>query len=189
MRCRQCGAEFETRLLTNINTSGDPTLKTAVMDGSLFVHECPKCGCRNLQGEPLLYHDPDQKILIALTSAAMSSDGLEGYTCRIVSTIGELIEKVKLFEAGLDDITLELCKYVTLQEMKKEVDLKFLKIDGSDGEITMTYPEKGEMQMIVTGYNVYSDCAGIIQRNPAIREAAQGLTRVDQNWISGFIRG
>ena len=60
-------------------------------------------------------------------------------------------------------------------------------MDGPDGEITLTYPEKGEMQMLVIGYNVYSDCAGIVDRNPILRESAKGLVRIDQPWVAQFI--
>ena len=176
MICSKCGAEFSAPDLRSINVDNDPALKAQVMDGSLFVVKCPRCGFSSLVTEPILYHDPSQQLLIA-------------YTCRLVSSIGELIEKVKIFDAGLDDIALELCKYVTAQELKKDVSLKFLKMDGPDGEITLTYPEKGEMQMLVIGYNVYSDCAGIVDRNPILRESAKGLVRIDQPWVAQFIAG
>ena len=189
MICPKCGREFAAPELRTLDVSKDPSLKESVKDGSLFVCRCPHCGTSSLAPEPVLYHDPSAQLLIAYTSAPLSSEGLEGYTCRLVSSVGELIEKVKIFDAGLDDIALELCKYVTAQELKKNVSLKFLKMDGPDGEITLTYPEKGEMQMLVIGYNVYSDCVGILERNPVLHEKAQGLVRVDQDWVSQFIAG
>ena len=45
------------------------------------------------------------------------------------------------------------------------------------------------MQMLVIGYNVYSDCVGIVERNPVLREKAQGLVRIDQDWVAQFIAG
>ncbi|MBP5488417.1 MAG: CpXC domain-containing protein [Bacteroidales bacterium] len=189
MICPKCGAEFAAPDLRSINIAKDPSLKDRVKDGSLFMVKCPRCGSDSLVQEPVLYHDPSQRLLIAYTSAGLSSDGLEGYTCRLVGSIGELIEKVKVFDAGLDDIALELLKYVTAQELKKDVALKFLKMDGADGEITLTYPEKGEMQMLVVGYNVYSDCVGIVERNPVLREHSSGLVSIDQSWVSQFIAG
>ena len=189
MICPKCGSEFDAPDVRSINVAKDPSLKDRVKDGSLFVCRCPCCGASSLAQEPVLYHDPSAQLLIAYTSAPLSSEGLEGYTCRLVSSIGELIEKVKVFDAGLDDIALELCKYVTAQELKKDVMLKFLKMDGPDGEITLTYPEKGEMQMLVIGYNVYSDCVGIVERNPVLREKAAGLVRIDQDWVAQFIAG
>lgn len=189
MICSKCGAEFSAPDFRSINVARDPSLKERVKDGSLFVVKCPSCGTAALIPEPVLYHDPAQQLLIAYTTAGLSSEGLEGYTCRLVGSIGEFIEKVKIFDAGLDDIALELLKYVTAQELKKDVSLKFLKMDGADGEITLTYPEKGEMQMLVVGYNVYSDCVGIVERNPVLRENAKGLVRIDQDWVAQFIAG
>lgn len=187
MICSKCSKAFEAGETHSIDTSRNPELKAAVMDGSLFVHKCPYCGKDNLTPEPVLYHDPDRKILIAYTNAPLSSDGLEGYTCRRVASVGDLIEKVKIFESELDDIAVELAKFITCQEMKKDVPLKFLKMDGADGEITLTYPEGGNMEMIVIGYNVYSDCEGIVSRNPQLQSMADGLTKVDRDWIAQFI--
>ena len=189
MICPKCGREFAAPDLKSLNVAADPTLRERVKDGSVFVCKCPVCGADCLAPEPILYHDPEHKLLIAYTTAGLSSEGLEGYTCRLVSSVGELIEKVKVFDAGLDDIALELCKFVTAQELKKNVTLKFLKMDGADGEITLTYPENGQMQMLEIGHNVYTDCVGIVSRNPVLRQSAQGLVRIDQAWVSQFIAG
>lgn len=125
--------------------------------------------------------------MLLLTDLPLRSEDLpEGYHGRLVKTVGDLMEKVKIFDAGLDDIVMELCKYITLQEIKKDVSLKFFSIDGADSEINFTYPENGEMQLIAVGFNVYEDCAGIVQRNPAIKESARGLATIDPDWLSNF---
>ena len=77
-----------------------------------------------------------------------------------------------------------MCKYITCQEMKKSADLKFVKMDGADGELTFTYPQNGEMEMIVVGFNVYEDCAGIIRRNQDLQTSAREERRIDRDWIS-----
>ena len=102
-------------------------------------------------------------------------------------SVGELVEKVKIFDAGLDDIVVELCKYVTLRELGRQVPLKFFRLDGADGEMTFTYPLDGEMQMLAVGLNVYEDCSGILQRNPVLREKAAGLVAVDATWLAQFM--
>lgn len=189
LTCSRCGAKFTVDTYSSINVAADPELKEKVKSGELFMHECPQCGNANLARHTTLYHDPEQKILICLTDQPLSSDGLEGYTCRLVSDVGSLIEKVKIFDAGLDDLAVEMCKYVTKMEMEKsDIELKFLKMDGADGEITMTYPQDGKMEMIVIGSNVYDDCCGIISRNPALKEKATGLVKVDGVWLSQYLR-
>ena len=54
--------------------------------------------------------------------------------------------------------------------------------------MTFTYPEKGQMEMVAVGFNVYEDCAGILRRNPQIREGVSGLATVDQDWLSRYFR-
>ena len=127
--------------------------------------------------------------MLVLTDAPVNAEGVpEGYTGRQVRSVGDLIEKIKIFDAGLDDVIIEMCKYVTYQELKKEVPLKFVGTDGADGEMTFTYPEKGQMEMVAVGFNVYEDCAGILRRNPQVREGVSGLATVDQDWLSRYFR-
>ena len=44
------------------------------------------------------------------------------------------------------------------------------------------------MELLAVGFNVYEDCAGILARNPQIRDAATGLAEIDQAWLSRFFR-
>lgn len=182
--CSSCGKPSETLVFSSINVSGDPELKQKVKSGEIFLHECPFCGHRELVKSPLLYHDPDEKLLLCLSPQGMTVEGLDGYTGRRVCDVGSFIEKVKIFDDGLDDIVIEVCKYVTCQELGKTVDLKYLSLDGADNEITFTYPENGEMQMLAVGFNVYEDCRGIVSRNAVFKERSSGFAVIDSSWIS-----
>ena len=197
LKCPNCGKAFEVEAVAAINTERDPELKERLLSGELFIRECPHCGARTLAKFPLLYHDPAEKLMIWLSDgsadtearmqAAVTGNDFEGYTGRIVDTPGALIEKVKIFDAGLDDISLEMAKFVTRQELGKDADLIFFGLDGADNEITLTYPEAGQMQMVRIGFNVYEDCAGILLRNPDIKKAATGLSRVGRSFVEGFL--
>ena len=187
--CSRCGAQHTAEVPQSVNVSASPELKIRVQNGAIFTWNCPHCGASNLLKFPFLYHDPVEKLMLVLTDAPVSADALpEGYTGRLVRSVGDLIEKVKIFDCGLDDIIIEMCKLVTAQELGKDVALKFLKSDGADGEMTFTYPEKGRMELLAVGFNVYEDCAGILARNPRIRDAATGLAEIDQAWLSRFFR-
>ncbi|NLZ18657.1 MAG: hypothetical protein GXY24_00065 [Bacteroidales bacterium] len=173
----------------SVNAAVSPELKERVRNGSLFTWNCPHCGTSNLLKLPFLYHDPTEKLMLVLTDAPVNADALpDGYTGRFVRSVGDLIEKLKIFDCGLDDLVIEMCKFVTAQELGKDVSLKFLKSDGADGEMTFTYPEKGQMELLAVGFNVYEDCAGILARNPQVRDAAKGLAEIDQAWLSRFFR-
>ena len=197
--CRQCGFNNPVRLYGSVNTRQDPGLKARVLDGSLFMWECPRCGSLNLLRYQTLYHDPEAHLMVWLTlgdealeeqirAGQAHLEELDGYTLRLVSEPGDLIEKVKIFEAGLDDIAIEMCKFVTAREMGLgDAAMKFLRIDGADSEITLSYPADGQMQMVEIGFNTYEDCCGILLRNPAIKEKATGFARVDARWLSAFL--
>lgn len=186
-KCPRCGSVHRMVFEGSVDAAASPELKEKVKSGEHFVWTCPDCGCVNLLQRPFLYHDSQERLMLLLTDSDVRAEGLpEGYTGRIVRSAGELIEKIRIFDAGLDDIVIEMCKFVTLREMGKEVELKFFKTDGADAEMTFTYPQEGRMEMIAVGFNVYEDCAGILQRNPSIKEAARGLVRVGPDWLSEY---
>lgn len=204
--CRFCGKTHPVEIRSSVNVSETPDLKAKVKDGSLFIWECPYCGAHNLINAPMLYHDPSERLMIWLCgTAAQDGDAqrtltaleemfrtdetLKDYTARLVDSIGDLIEKVGVFDAGLDDVVMEMCKYVTRMESGKPLaGLRFVSLSGADNEITLTYPDNGRMEMLAIGFNVYEDCAGIVRRNPVMTERAHGLVKVDGEWISSFFR-
>lgn len=209
-KCSSCGNIHEITFFNGINTREEPELKDKVKDGSLFLWECPHCGKTNLVSGQVIYHDPDEKLMFWLlppgsvpedkvaiieNSLLEASQTLEGYTFRRVDDAGSLIEKVNIFDSGLDDTVIEIVKYVTKMEMAQkggghdlsDTSFKFFRIEGPDHELTFTYPEAGQMQGVQIGFNVYEDCAGILRRNPSIKPAG-GFPRIDQAWISRFFR-
>lgn len=166
--CNNCGAQHKVNTYSSINVSNDPDLKSAVLNGSLFIWECPHCGKKNLINAPLVYIDAKEQLIIILSKEYISFDSPQegefaGFTTRQVQTPGALIELVKIYDAGLDDEVLDLCKQVTRMELEQDtLDLKFFKTDGADNEIIFTYPKDGQMEMIAIGFNVYEDCKSII---------------------------
>ena len=162
MRCSRCGQLHEITLHSSINAMQEPALKASVKDGSLFVWECPHCGTANLARYACLYHDPQERLMIWLlpdgpvpetASVAATLDSLDGYTLRRVKDVGSLIEKVNLFDAGLEDTVMEMCKYVTRMELAEkdrslaDIPLKFLRLDGADNELLFSYPKDGQMHV------------------------------------------
>ena len=207
--CTGCGEQYSVTVYDSINAAETPELKAAVLDGSAFVRQCPHCGCPNLLRYRMLYHDPSEKLMIWLTCGSEeleeqvrgvygSIEELKDYTTRFVDDAGSLIEKLKIFDAGLDDVIVEMTKYVTkleLCEKDKEhaeaildAQFKFFSLDGADNLITLAYPADGQMQMVEVGFNVYEDCRGIVKRNPAITEAASGFVKVNKDWLAKYVR-
>ena len=188
-QCPACGTRFDLQRQDLINIRLNPELKSAVVSGELFLQECPQCGRRHLVTWPMVYLDPEEKLLLMLSDKPLVLSETEGYTARLVSRPGDMIEKVKIFDAGLDDKAVELCKYVTKQDAgKMEADLRFLRLDGADNELVFTYPSDGQMELLAVGFNVYEDCRGILARNPAVAGRARGLAVIDEAWVSSLLR-
>ncbi len=206
--CVKCGQQHKTVIYKSINVADNPELKAKVKNGSLFLWECPHCGQVNLAKYETLYHDPAAKVMFWLMpqgeisesqmqAITMHTKAMGGYTLRRVNDMGTLMEKVLVAEAGLDDAVLEMCKYVTKLEMvQKSVDAErkdefmastfhFYRVEGEGDEriLTFMYALDGQMLGVNVGWNVYQDCAGILERNPQMKPA-DGFERIDANWLS-----
>lgn len=189
-RCPSCGDIFTVNLPDVVNAAEGHEYKDLILSGELFLHECPHCSRRQVVSWPLAYIDTEGKHLVFLSDKQLSIDETEGYTARLVDRAGDMIEKIKIFDYGLDDRAIELVKYVTKQDMgiPQEANLKFVRMDGADSELIFTYPSKGQMEMIAIGFSNYEDCCAIIGRNPAISEASTGLVRIDEDWVASLLR-
>ena len=205
--CSKCGQQQTVTVYRSINIAENPELKDKVRDGSLFLWECPHCGQVNLARYETLYHDPAAKLMVWLIpegeisetqmqAITMHTKAMGGYTLRRVNDMGALMEKVLVRDAGLDDVVLEMCKYVTRLEMvqksvpaeqKEEfmaTEFHFYRSEGEDeGRIlTFMYVLDGQMLGVNIGWNVYQDCAGILERNPQVRPD-DGFAKVDAAWL------
>ncbi len=191
----------------SINAADDPELKQKVMDGSLFVWECPDCGQMNLVKYECLYHDPEKKLMVWLlpsgelpetemTAIQNHTNAMGDYTLRRVSDVTGLMEKVLLVEEGLDDRVMEMCKYVTKMELASKsgdqdvtplmnMPMHFLR--NEDGALVLTYPQDGRMTGCHIGMNVYEDCEGILERNEdSLR--TEGFAKIDSDWILSMMK-
>ena len=140
IRCPKCGAEHDFAIWTRINTDLDPDLDKKVRSGELFRTVCPSCGQQIDVVYPCLYHQMKNKVMIyyapgreAMAKAAEAfKDGLEeagekrsfdarkeGYRNRVVGSLYDLQEKIAVFDAGLDDRIVEICKVMIGSELQK----------------------------------------------------------------------
>ena len=209
--CSKCGQQNTVTIYRSINTSENPELKAKVKDGSLFLWECPHCKQVNLAKYETLYHDPAEKLMVWLIPSGeisetqmqaitMHTKAMGGYTLRRVNDMGSLMEKVLIAEAGFDDVVLEMCKYVTKLEMiQKSVGAEqkdefmastfhFYKSEGEADEriLTFMYGMDGQMLGVNIGWNVYQDCAAILERNPQIKPA-EGFAKIDAEWLGSVL--
>lgn len=119
--CPQCGKPVRTKLWTGISANTEPVLRQKVLDETLFDWQCPHCGYQAELVYPCLYHDKEKKFMVYLVPEGSKQalrkvevdtrfPQLAGVRKRAVTSPMELKEKVLIFEAGLDDVGVELVK-------------------------------------------------------------------------------
>lgn len=193
--CQKCGHKHTIDIFKSINTATDPELKEKVISGEQFLWECPECGTSNLVAYDCLYHDPDEKIMVWMLPfgsedepqqlAIMNQAKAMGeYRLRIVANAGDLMEKVIIFNCGLDDRCIELVKYVGGKELEGVTNLHFYRMQ--DDVMVFSGVKEGKMQGFGFGVNVYEDCAGILQRNPEIARE-DGFEKIDADWVGKIL--
>lgn len=130
--CPQCGNSFDTTIWLSVNATATPDLRESLMAGKLNILKCPACGCIFEPDSELVYHDVERRFMIRylenptdkLNAPSVEPDSYAGgfpdsYALRIVDTRNKLVEKIKIFEDGLDDRVIEAIKLYYLYGTKK----------------------------------------------------------------------
>ncbi|MFT3696749.1 MAG: CpXC domain-containing protein [Kofleriaceae bacterium] len=110
-KCPACGTEAVVSLVQSIDARTDPEAKQALLAGTLNVLACASCGKATPLQVTVVYTDGTWTVQatqdLAKARAAFEASGVKG---RIVKSMNELVEKVKLHDAGLADWAIELLK-------------------------------------------------------------------------------
>ena len=121
--CPDCQKDGEFRQFEIINITENPKMRDDIMSRQIFSYTCPHCGEKIPVLYDCIYLDTENKHCIALITHEMPSliDSIsaEDYSIRLVQTINDFIEKIALFEDGIDDRVCELCK-LFLEESYEE---------------------------------------------------------------------
>lgn len=133
LRCPECGRSAEFTCYSSVNATHDPALKGALLRGDLTTFTCQACGHPTNVSFDLLYHDmrrkrfiwlkyPDEGVPPAVDPRTEPMFELaEGYTFRLVTSLNELLEKIRLFDDGYDDVAMEVLKL--LASVSDQIDL------------------------------------------------------------------
>ncbi len=117
--CPACQHQQAFTIWRSINVTLDPELKKRLLDRSLFSFHCETCGHNAIVDQELLYHDMDCHVMIMLGRQKPEEPAFPGplgekiqaeYSYRFVGSVNELIEKVLILDADLDDRAVEMFK-------------------------------------------------------------------------------
>jgi hypothetical protein len=114
-----CEKTFEADIPDTVDLSDDPDVLDAILNGSYLTFRCPHCGHAVKPEVPLHFTDLEKQIDIFLVPERERNRYLLGRyehpECnRIVIGYAELVEKLKVYSAVLDDSAVELIKYYIL---------------------------------------------------------------------------
>lgn len=154
--CPQCGESQKYRLFASINARENPELKQRILDETLFDWRCKRCNYFAAMAYPFIYMDPDAGYVIS--TAPLGSNGaveptapFKDYIKRGVKNLAELKEKILLFDAGYDDVAVELVKNALCEIIKNtyqvsRVHAYFSRINDKTGEMEFAIflPKKTE---------------------------------------------
>ena len=175
--CPQCGWEFNIPVWGSINIATDPQIRDAILSGEHFTFTCRECGCVSPIEYSCLYVDRDRKQIICLipdgtensdeaeTEARAAAGELlredEQFFMRIVTSSGDLREKILILDSGLDDRLVEICKGVALSQVAEGVnvlDIRFARIAGQRFLVLYCLENEGDEEIseqYVTGFDSF----------------------------------
>ena len=132
IRCPKCEAEESVTLYDSINVTEEPALRDQLMANQLNAVHCEECGFDFRVDKRLLYNDAARRLMIywfpgneamyrqnkeefmtvmdALNDAL--PDTFEPPSIHLVFNRSELVERIFLLEAGLNERIIEYIKYM-----------------------------------------------------------------------------
>lgn len=199
IQCPQCGADQEAELYDAVNVLEAPLLRDALMGNTLNQVECPHCGFAFRVDKRLLYHDPERGLMIYWLPGQESSyqenkdeflaamgalnatlpDEFEPPTVHLVFSRVELVERIFLLEAGLDERIIEYIKHMMYTRNMERLDpqakaILFNAQDSNDRALCFVVQDVGTQQL-----------EGVLEFD---REAYEGLvTMFDQDEKTGAL--
>ncbi len=137
IKCPQCQADVTVEQPASINVQNNPEYKNQILSGLLFQKKCPECGQHIQVVSRIAYHDMEKRLMLyfrpitsqeelksfdyeAIRSAIEDNFKAPNYSIRVVTTVNELMEKIKIAEFGLNDGVIEIAKFVYFDIFSKQ---------------------------------------------------------------------
>lgn len=118
------------RIRRRIDVAVEPGVEEELTSGKLFTFTCPSCGrAARIVHPELSYRDAKRGLSIqmdALGKLDPAALGEAAGVTRIVRDSNALLEKVKLFAAGLDDRVIEVLKIVVGSQSGDDTPTRYL---------------------------------------------------------------
>ena len=198
LECPNCQTSGTHNIPKSIHVSLSPLEKARILDGSFFEWTCPSCGNRFFVDDVFLYCDDMQSYYLYLVpgydqstmsipSAFQSQCDAKNGTLRVTSGYIDFIEKIRIFDAGLDDRIVEAMKAIyasvyhqtedetvynmIFEEVSPEGDLCFA-VFLKDDDFSIDVPADAYTQTAEDFSQLFTD------------ENKNAFLMIDQNWLA-----
>lgn len=154
IKCPKCSQMSDITVWTSITVKDSPDLKADLLKGKINIFRCPSCSHMGLMPSPMLYHDEDKRLMISFSPCSdpvlkeqlfenieRSSkesgelDKLEGYNLRFITDYNELLEKILIFDNGLNDKPIEVLKLMILMQDVEKSDQRSCRFGKLDNDV------------------------------------------------------
>jgi CpXC protein len=125
--CPKCKNQQSFTMWESLNSNLDPDKKKQLLSGALTRFACTRCQASCDVAYPMLYHDMEHRLMVYYTARTKDPQMgglpfgamLQGYTLRLVTERHELLEKILLLDARLNDRAMELFKVSVRSQMEE----------------------------------------------------------------------
>lgn len=209
--CPACQKTGDFTVWDSIDIKENPDMKDRIASLEAFQYHCPHCGATVNVDYGFLYHDKDRHFIVFFAPTADDeqradrdmSEGQEaftamsqneGYLFRLVRTKEDLLEKITVFEAGLDDRLTELTKAAALAQFKaQDQDFNVTSchfVSQDDGSLRLVFFDKASGEGAYIDFKdslapLYQQFEQSLSENLPKEEAV--LARIDQAWTQDFL--
>ena len=210
IKCPKCGQMSDITVWNSITVKDSEDLKHDLLKGKVNIFHCPSCSHTGLMPSPLLYHDEDKKLMISFSpcndaklkkklydeickSSAESGEmeKLSGYNLRFVTDYNELLEKILIFDSGLNDKTIEVLKLMVLmqdEEKMQDRSCRFGKCE--DGAIEFMIQDMKEEQVYTS--SVPMSTYNLVHKSlleSGVKDYSFGWETVNNEYASRLLNG
>lgn len=155
VKCVACGHIGKVNIWDSINVDSDSKTKEEVKNLEFFKYTCPKCNesfqieyltlYNDVKNHFMIYYVPKEDIDYVSKIENMTVSAKVESRARIVFSKNDLLEKISIFEAMLDDVLIELIKPFVISKVIEdgisEEDAENIYFSNyENGKITFSFP-------------------------------------------------
>lgn len=183
VNCPKCGQKLEFIRWISLNIDENPEEKLKLLENEFGKVRCANCQKSIDIMYDFLYHDMHGKYMVGVDSdyseALTQLGAIRGYKYRIADNKYHLAEIVRMFDAKLNSVAVEIAKELLRRNQKYSEDEKIIFHQLCGEKMSFIVPDL--KILIETNRSMYDD----LLKNKAIieMEMIQGFMKVDRNFI------